>query len=259
MPDGSRQSTSDRSDSAIRSVGRSRIDGASWGTFSSERRSPNWTLPSMSTVFCPAWPIATARLNAMVVLPTPPFGAKIEKTRVASLDELAFELLADPGDPVHQVEPRERHREHAVDAVGRIDLDRVLGHGQHDDRDVELGRVDLFDELGALDPALEQGVDEHDIGAQLADLGERLAAVGQDVEDLDRLLGVEQAADVLRDLWHVLDDEQARLVVAVRHANRRYHAGGPVRGAGRPRRGGGRHPGPTPALSLGTTPRSSRS
>ena len=32
MPDGSRQRTSPRSDSAIRSVGRSRIDGASTGT-----------------------------------------------------------------------------------------------------------------------------------------------------------------------------------------------------------------------------------
>ena len=75
-------------------------------------------------------------------------------------------------------------------------------------------------------------VHEHDIGAQLADLAERLATVGQDVEDLDRLLGVEQATDVLGDLWDVLDDEQARLVTAVRHANRRYHAS-PCRRAGR--------------------------
>ena len=50
MPDGSRQRTSPRSDSAIRSVGRSRIEGASVGTFSSARRSPNWRLPSMRTV-----------------------------------------------------------------------------------------------------------------------------------------------------------------------------------------------------------------
>ena len=47
MPDGSRHRTSARSDSAIRSVGRSRIDGASTGTFSSARRSPNWRLPSI--------------------------------------------------------------------------------------------------------------------------------------------------------------------------------------------------------------------
>ena len=36
IPDGSRHSTSARSDSAIRSVGRSRIDGASTGTLSSD-------------------------------------------------------------------------------------------------------------------------------------------------------------------------------------------------------------------------------
>ena len=31
----------------------------------------------MSTVRGPCWPIATARLNASVVFPTPPLGAKI--------------------------------------------------------------------------------------------------------------------------------------------------------------------------------------
>ena len=45
------------------------------------------------------------------------------------------------------------------------------GHGQHDDRDVELGSVDLLDELGSLDPALEEGVDQDDIGAELARSG----------------------------------------------------------------------------------------
>ena len=37
--------------------------------------SPNWRLPSMRTVRSPSWPMATARLNARVVLPTPPLGA----------------------------------------------------------------------------------------------------------------------------------------------------------------------------------------
>ena len=78
IPDGSRQRTSARSDSATRSVGRSRIDGASTGTFRSARRSPNWRLPSIRTVRCSAWANATARLNAIVVLPTPPFGANTE-------------------------------------------------------------------------------------------------------------------------------------------------------------------------------------
>ena len=86
------------------------------------------------------------------------------------------------------------------------------GHGQDDDRHAELGLVDLLDELGALDPALEQGVDEDDVGSQLLDRGERLAAVGQDVEELDPRLGVEQTADVLGDLRDILDDQQARLV-----------------------------------------------
>ena len=81
MPDGSRHRTSCRSDSWMRSVGKSRIDGASTGTFSSDRMSPNCRLASMSTVRCPCWPIATARLNAIVVLPTPPLGANTDTTR----------------------------------------------------------------------------------------------------------------------------------------------------------------------------------
>ncbi|MEJ7697623.1 MAG: hypothetical protein WKF78_13645 [Candidatus Limnocylindrales bacterium] len=74
----------------------------------------------------------------------------------------------------------------------------------------------------SLDPALEQRVDEDDVRAELTDLGERLASVGQDVEDLDLRLRVEEAADVLGDLRHVFDDEQAGLV-ATRHGPRPYH------------------------------------
>ena len=51
----------------------------------------------------------------------------------------------------------------------RVGLDRVLRHGQDDDRDAELGLVDLLDELRALDPALEQRVDEDDVRAELLD------------------------------------------------------------------------------------------
>jgi hypothetical protein len=40
------------------------------------------------------------------------------------------------------------------------------------------------------------------------------SGVRQDVEQLDRLLRVQQAPDVLRDLRHVLDDQEARLVAA---------------------------------------------
>ena len=41
---------------------------------------------------------------------------------------------------------------------------------------------------------------------------DRLGAVGEHVEQLHPCLGIEEAADVLRDLGHVLDDEQARLI-----------------------------------------------
>ena len=160
IPDGSRQSTSWRSDSATRSVGRSRIDGASTGTLRSARRSPNWRLPSISTVRWPCWPSATARLNASVVLPTPPFGAKTEKMRDAPTVVVVSNSLRTGVDPGEQVEARERHREDAVDAGLDVGRDGVLGDGQDDDRDVEVGLVDLLDELEALDPALQQRVDE---------------------------------------------------------------------------------------------------
>ena len=99
-----------------------------------------------------------------------------------------------------------------MDAGVGVDLDRVLRHGQDDDRHAQARLVDLLDELGALEPALEQGVDEHDVGAQLADRGERPGAVVDHLEQLDPGLRVQQTADVLRDLRNVLDDEQAGLV-----------------------------------------------
>ena len=134
--------------------------------------------------------------------------------RVTPTECVAANSLRTRGDPVHQVEAGERHREDAVDALRRVDLDRVLRHGQDDDRHAQPGFVDLLDELGALDPALEQGVDEDDVRPELADLVDALAAVGQDVEELHRPLRVEQAADVLRDLGDVLDDQEPRLVAA---------------------------------------------
>ena len=122
----------------------------------------------------------------MVVLPTPPLGANTETTRVARRSPgRARSPCVTCAIRVIRSKPGERHRQDAVDAVLGVDVDRVLGHGQHDDRDAELGLVDLLDELGALDPALEQRVDEDDVRAQLGDLADRLAAVGQDVEQLD--------------------------------------------------------------------------
>ena len=52
----------------------------------------------MSTVRWPSWPIATARLKAIVVLPTPPFGAKTAMIRVAPPASGGLERLADVVD-----------------------------------------------------------------------------------------------------------------------------------------------------------------
>ena len=53
----------------------------------------------------------------------------------------------------------------------------------------EPGLVELVHEVEALDPALEQGVDDDDVRAQLGDQAEHLGAVADDVQQLDRLLG----------------------------------------------------------------------
>ena len=72
--------------------------------------------------------------------------------------------------------------------------------------------MDRLDKLWSLDPTLEQGVNDHDIGAHLADCRDGAGSFGQDFEQLDAGLRFEEAADVLRDLRDVLDDQQARLV-----------------------------------------------
>ena len=109
----------------------------------------------------------------MVVLPTPPFGANTETTRVAATSSRAANSLRDAGDAVHQVEPGERHRQ---DARGRPSsgststgfwgtVSMMTGTLEPDFRD-------LLGELRTLDPALQEGVDEHDVRPQLADLGD---------------------------------------------------------------------------------------
>ena len=73
--------------------------------------------------------------------------------------------------------------------------------------------MDLLDQLGALDPALEQRVDEDDVRAELADLARPPCEPSvRTSSSLTCGLRVQQAADVLGDLRNVLDDEQARLV-----------------------------------------------
>ena len=69
------------------------VHGASTGTLRSALRSPNWRLPSMRTVRLPSCPMATARLNAMVVLPTPPFGAKTLNRREVPPSSVAWNAV----------------------------------------------------------------------------------------------------------------------------------------------------------------------
>ena len=101
----------------------------------------------------------------MVVLPTPPFGAKTLMTRVLVTASSASNSLRTWPIRVIRSKPENGiDRTPWMPVVG-VGLDRVLGHGQDDDRHAELGLVDLLDELEALDPALEQGVDEDDVRA----------------------------------------------------------------------------------------------
>jgi hypothetical protein len=84
--------------------------------------------------------------------------------------------------------------------------------------------VDLLDQLGTLDPTLEQRVHQDDVGPHLVDRGDGPTALRQDLEQFDPRLGVEQAANVMGDLRDVFDDQQAGMV-AGRHRPGRYHEG----------------------------------
>ena len=89
--------------------------------------------------------------------------------------------------------------------------DRLLGHGDHDDGQVDARLADPLGHLEAVDPALEQRVDHEDVRPQLSDLVQHDMPVGQDVEQLNLVLRAEQVPDVLRDLGDVLDQQQADL------------------------------------------------
>ena len=212
IPDGSRQSTSLRSDSAIRSVGRSRIDGRIDRHL--EQRAEVAELEAAVDQHGLLLELAErdrqVEGDRRLADPTLRREDADDPRRRERLGLL--ELLARRRDPGHQVEPGERHREDAVDARVVIDLDRVLRDRQDDDRDADLGLVDQLDELRALDPTLEKRVDEDDIGAELVDRRDDAASIGQDVEELDPRLRVEQAADVLGDLGDIFDDQEPNLV-----------------------------------------------
>ena len=166
----------------------------------------------MSTVLWPSCPTATAMLKAMVVLPTPPLGAKTVTIRADPSGLAGGGRLAHLLDARHQLVAGERHREHGMDPRSRVGCDGLLGHGQHDHRNLRAGRVDLLNEGEALELALEERVDQHDVRAELGDDARHAAAVAHDVQQLDRGLRVQQPADVLRDLGDILDDEEADLV-----------------------------------------------
>ena len=72
--------------------------------------------------------------------------------------------------------------------------------------------MELLHELHAAQPALEERVDDDDVRTVLGDAALDLRAVGDDVDQPDLALGVQQPPDVLRDLGHVLDEQQANLI-----------------------------------------------
>ena len=115
------------------------------------------------------------------------------------------------GQRVHELEARERHREHLDDAHALPDLHRLLGHRDDDDGHAQAGLAHPLGDLEAVDLALQQRVDHEHVGAQLADLVEHDAAVGHGIEQAHLLLVLQQVADVLRDLGDVLDQQQADL------------------------------------------------
>ena len=163
--------------------------------------------------------------------------------RVAPTGVVASNSLRTALIRVMQVEARERHREDAVDAVPRGPGPMgFCGHGQDDDRDAEVGLVDLLDELEALDPcpgaARRRGRRPAGAAGSVAMAFEPSASTSS---SLTVGLRVQQAADVLRDLGHVLDDEQARLITrshraddTTGHATARPTRRSAVRPIGRP-------------------------
>ena len=152
-------------------------------------------------------------MSAIVVVPTPPFGAKTVISRELPVAWVSWNRRLHAVDPADQVVAGERHRQDRVDALfsgsGSIGF---WGTVRTITGTPCPGGVELADQGRALDPALEERVDDDDVGSELGDLGRHLRAIGHDVEQLDLLLRVQQAPDVLTDLRDILDDEQADLI-----------------------------------------------
>ena len=134
-------------------------------------------------------------------------------------------------DDVDELEAGERHPEDGVDPGGGVPCHGVLGDRQHHDRDAEAALAKLGNDLLALRASLEEPVDDDDVRAQLARLGRGAPAVVDDVDELDLRLRVQQAAHVLGDLGHVLDEEEADRDCSRRTSGRRYHAQSRLAGA----------------------------
>ena len=173
IPDGSRQSTSARSDSAIRSVGRSRIDGASVGTAQERAEVAELEAPvdEDRPVTLPGCGDRKVERNRR--LPTPPFGAKTAMHVDRALPSPASCSLKTWVTLVHEVVAGERHRQDALDAAFGIELDGLLGDREHDHRDLAPAFPEAAHHLICLDPTLEQGVHDDDVGSQLRDLEAR--------------------------------------------------------------------------------------
>ncbi len=142
------------------------MDGTSLGTLSSARRSPYWRLPSISAVDAPSWAMLTARLKAIVVLPTPPLGAKTETTRQAPA-ALAWRSARTWLKVFTSSKPLNGSvRTASMPRAGSRAM-RMLGNGQDHGGNIQTGIAKLLDQLRALELALEQQVDHHDIRPEL--------------------------------------------------------------------------------------------
>ena len=97
-----------------------------------------------------------------------------------------LELLAHAGDPGHQVEAGERHRQDAVDARARVDSTGFWGTVSTMTGTPSSASWICSTSLGPLSRPWSSASTSDDVGALLADRGERPAAVVDDVEQLDR-------------------------------------------------------------------------
>ena len=126
----------------------------------------------MSTVRSSCWARATARLKAMVVLPTPPLGANTDSDpRRMRRRRAAANSFLTPAMRFIRSNPENGIARTAWTPASGSTSTGFWGTVSMMTGTLQTGLLDLLGELGALDPALQQRVDEHDVGAQLADLG----------------------------------------------------------------------------------------